>query len=177
MIRILSTLAALLVAAPVAARELPTFPIGRPAPGFAASDWLGAGGKGQPPVPTAASLRGRVTLVEFWTFACINCRHVEPHVRAWQREYGPRGLSVIGVHTPELPAERVRANVARYVGEHGIAWPVALDVDFATWRLWKQAAWPTLYLVDRRGIVRYARIGEGGYDETERWIEGLLDEQ
>ena len=166
--------ALLLSAAPVGA--LPAFPIDRPAPGFAATEWLNAGGPGQPAAPTAATLRGRVTLVEFWTFGCGNCRNVEPRVLAWRKKFGARGLAVVGVHTPELSFERPRANVARYVRDHGIDWPVALDVESATWRRWNQGAWPTMYLVDRRGIVRYVRIGEGAYERTEAMIERLLAE-
>lgn len=177
-VRILLASVFVLAVAPASpASALTSFPIGESAPGFAPSDWLGVGGPGQPAIPGPGFLRGRVTLVEFWTFACGNCRNVEPHVLAWRKKYGPRGLSIVGVHTPELATERVRSNVEHYVATHAIDWPVALDGEFATWRRWRQSAWPTVYLVDRHGIVRHARIGEGGYDVTERWIERLLAER
>jgi thiol-disulfide isomerase/thioredoxin len=125
---------------------------------------------------TLAGLAGRVVLVEFWTFGCYNCRNVEPHVKEWHRRYAERGLVVIGVHTPELRDERNVDSVRRYVHEHEIPYPVVVDNDFATWNRYGNNAWPTLYLVDKHGLVRLVRIGEGGSTETERTIEALLAE-
>ena len=142
----------------------------RPAPEISAGRWLNS-----PPLQLA-DLRGRVVLVEFWTFACWNCQHVEPQMKRWHAAYGDRGLTVIGVHTPELDEEKDPANVARYVREHGIAYPVAIDNDFATWNRYANQAWPALYLIDRRGQIRYVRVGEGAYEETQRQIEALLAE-
>lgn len=144
--------------------------IARPAPEVSAGRWLNSA-----PL-RLADLRGRVVLLEFWTFACWNCQHVEPAMKRWHADYGARGLTVIGVHTPELEIEKDPANVERYVREHGIAYPVAVDNDFATWKRYGNQAWPALYLIDRRGQIRYVRVGEGAYEETQRQIEALLNE-
>lgn len=121
-------------------------------------------------------LRGRVLLVEFWTFACWNCKNVEPYVKAWHAKYAADGLTVIGVHTPELAHERSLANVRAYVKERGIAYPVLVDNGFATWRAYGNRYWPAMYLVDKRGRIRHVAIGEGRYDETEAKIRELLAE-
>jgi len=122
------------------------------------------------------ALRGKVVLVEFWTFACWNCQNVEPYVKAWHAKYAAQGLTVIGVHTPELARERVLANVRAYVKERAIAYPVLIDNGFATWRAYGNRYWPALYLVDKRGRIRHVAIGEGRYDETEARIRALLAE-
>ncbi len=121
-------------------------------------------------------LRGRVVLVEFWTFACRNCQNVEPAVKAWHAKYESAGLTVIGVHTPELAHERALANVRAYVKERAIAYPVLVDNGFATWRAYGNRYWPAMYLVDKRGRIRHVAIGEGRYDETEARIQELLAE-
>jgi thiol-disulfide isomerase/thioredoxin len=125
---------------------------------------------------TMAGLRGRVVLVEFWTFACWNCKNVEPHLKRWHARYADDGLVTVAVHTPELDFERDREKVRRYVEERGIAYPVAIDEDFVTWKRFRNWAWPTVYLVDRAGRIRHVRVGEGGYDETEARIRALLAE-
>ncbi|HKI61755.1 MAG TPA: redoxin domain-containing protein [Mariprofundaceae bacterium] len=125
---------------------------------------------------TAGDVKGRVLLVEFWTFGCYNCRNVEPHIKQWHRDYADKGLTVIGVHAPEFGFERDAANLRAYIAKHGITYPVAVDNDFANWYAWHNRAWPTLYLVDRQGNIRYQRIGEGGYRVTEATIRRLLDE-
>jgi cytochrome c biogenesis protein CcdA/thiol-disulfide isomerase/thioredoxin len=125
---------------------------------------------------TLASLRGRVVLVEFWTFGCINCIHVAPYVRAWSDTYEASGLTVIGVHTPELSFERDLDNVRDAVAKADIRYTVAFDPDFATWRAYKNHYWPAIYLVDKRGHVRLVKAGEGGYDETEAAVRTLLAE-
>jgi thiol-disulfide isomerase/thioredoxin len=142
----------------------------RPAPEISGDRWLNS-----PPLHLA-DLRGQVVLVEFWTFACWNCQHVEPRMKQWHAAYRDHGLRVIGVHTPELAIEKDPANVERYVREHGITYPVAIDTDFATWNRYGNEAWPALYLIDRRGQIRYVRVGEGAYEETERQIDALLRE-
>ncbi len=144
---------------------------GRPLPEISADAWINS-----PPLGPA-QLRGKVVLVEFWTFGCHNCRNVEPHVKAWHARYAPRGLIVVGVHAPEFGFERGAANVRRYVEAQGITWPVAVDDDFETWKRFGNRYWPTLYLADRRGVIRHSRIGEGGYDETEARIRALLEER
>jgi thiol-disulfide isomerase/thioredoxin len=142
----------------------------RAAPELAGDAWLNS-----PPL-TLAALRGKVVLVEFWTFACGNCQNVEPHVRDWHERYAPQGLVVIGVHTPELDRERDRANVERYVKEHRIPWPVLVDNGFRTWRAYHNRYWPAFYLIDAQGRIRHQRFGEGGYDEMESQIRRLLAE-
>ena len=125
---------------------------------------------------TLASLRGRVVLVEFWTFGCVNCIHVAPYVRAWSDTYEARGLTVIGVHTPELSFERNLDNVRDAVAKADIRYRVAFDPDFATWRAYQNHYWPAIYLIDKRGHIRLVRSGEGGYDETDAAIRALLAE-
>lgn len=125
---------------------------------------------------TIASLRGKVVLVEFWTFGCYNCRNVEPWIKKWHQTYGDKGLTVIGVHAPEFSFEKKLDNLKGYIAKQQIDYAVAVDNDFDIWHAWHNRAWPTLYLVDKRGIIRYHRIGEGGYRVTEATIEQLLNE-
>jgi len=121
-------------------------------------------------------LRGRVVLVEFWTFGCRNCKNVEPYIKRWHKKYQDKGLVVIGVHTPEFAYERKLDNLRNYVGKNAIHYPVVVDNDAGIWHAYRNWAWPTVYLVGKRGKIRYKRIGEGGYRETERTIRRLLDE-
>jgi len=121
-------------------------------------------------------LRGHVVLVEFWTFGCWNCRHVEPHVKQWFERYKRDGLDVIAVHAPEFERERAIENVRAYVAAENITYPVAIDNDFANWKRYENEYWPTIYLIDKRGMLRHSKIGEGEYDATERVIQKLLDE-
>lgn len=125
---------------------------------------------------SAADLRGKVVLVEFWTFGCVNCQRALPSVRGWARRYRDEGLIVIGVHAPEFAFERDRANVERAVRRMELDFPIAIDNDFAIWKAWSNQYWPTLYLVDAQGRVRWRHIGEGAYPETEQAIRQLLDE-
>lgn len=144
--------------------------IGKPAPDIASGTWLNS-------VPLhLANLRGKVVLVEFWTFGCYNCRNVEPYVKQWHEEYVDQGLVVIGVHSPEFSHEREVENVKRYMNEHDINFAVPIDNEFSIWNRYGNRYWPTMYLIDKRGIIRYVKIGEGGYGETERQIQGLLAE-
>lgn len=144
--------------------------VGMPAPEIRGQSWLNS-----EPL-RLAQLRDKVILVEFWTFGCYNCRNVEPHIKTWHQRYAEKGLVVIGVHSPEFSYERVLANVQRYVREHAIGYPVAIDNNFTTWNDYGNRYWPAMYLIDKRGIIRYIRIGEGGYLETERRIQALLEE-
>ena len=123
-----------------------------------------------------ADLKNRVVLVEFWTFACPNCRNVEPHVKAWHKRYADKGFVVIGVHTPELAIERDVEHVRRYVKEHGLSYPIVTDNAFQTWQRYDNHAWPAMYLIDKRGLIRYVKVGEGNYDRTEQAIQALLAE-
>src|SRR3954452_4496503 len=134
--------------------------------------WLNTAG-GEP--LTLAGLRGRVVLVEFWTFACGNCQRTVPFLRRMHQRYQP-GLTVVGVHTPEFEFERSAPNVERAVREQAIEYPVGLDNDYAAWTAYGNRYWPTLYLLDREGEVRYTQIGEGNYTRTESAIRALLDE-
>jgi cytochrome c biogenesis protein CcdA/thiol-disulfide isomerase/thioredoxin len=125
---------------------------------------------------TLRKLRGKVVLVDFWTYSCINCLRTLPHVKAWYRTYRNRGLVVLGVHTPEFAFEHVPGNVEGAVQRLGIKYPVALDNDYATWNAFQNQYWPAKYLVDRQGHLRYYHPGEGQYDETEARIRTLLGE-
>lgn len=125
---------------------------------------------------TMAALRGKVVVIDFWTYSCINCLRTLPHIRAWDQTYRDDGLVIVGVHTPEFAFEREPGNVRRAVRDHGIEYPVALDPDYATWQAWLNRYWPAKYFVDRSGRIRYAHFGEGGYEESERVIRQLLAE-
>ena len=125
---------------------------------------------------TAASLRGKVVVVEFWTYSCINWRRTLPYVRAWAERYKDRGLVVIGVHTPEFAFEHDAGNVRWAVREMGIDFPVALDGSYAIWNAFDNNYWPALYFVDARGRIRHHHFGEGDYAESERVIGQLLAE-
>lgn len=125
---------------------------------------------------TMQSLRGKVVVVEFWTFACINCIHVEPYVKAWYDRYESAGLVVVGVHTPELSFERDLSNVRDAVVKAGIRYPVAFDPAYATWNAFRNGAWPSLYFIDRSGQIRHSHGGEGDYDGSEQVIRQLLGE-
>jgi thiol-disulfide isomerase/thioredoxin len=125
---------------------------------------------------TAASLRGKVVLVDVWTFTCINWLRTLPYVRAWAERYKDQGLVVIGVHAPEFAVERDLDNVRRAATELRVDYPIAVDNDFAIWRAFNNNYWPALYLVDAQGRVRHHQFGEGDYDQAERMIQQLLTE-
>jgi thiol-disulfide isomerase/thioredoxin len=123
---------------------------------------------------SSAELRGRVVLVDFWTFTCINWLRTEPYVRAWSRAYRDDGLVVLGVHTPEFSFEHDLGGVRRAVRERGIDHPVAVDNGYRIWRAFDNHYWPALYLVDREGLIRDRHFGEGRYEQSERTIQELL---
>jgi cytochrome c biogenesis protein CcdA/thiol-disulfide isomerase/thioredoxin len=125
---------------------------------------------------TMAELRGKVVLVDFWTYSCINCLRTLPHVEAWDRLYRKDGLVIVGVHTPEFAFEHVPSNVRAASRRLGVHYPVALDNEYGTWIAYQNEYWPAKYLIDRKGHVRYAHFGEGEYDTTERNIRLLLGE-
>jgi cytochrome c biogenesis protein CcdA/thiol-disulfide isomerase/thioredoxin len=125
---------------------------------------------------TLGALRGRVVLVDFWTYSCINCLRTLPHLKAWDASYRAAGLTIVGVHSPEFAFERVPDNVRSAVDRLDISYPVALDNDFATWRAYSNQYWPAKYLIDRDGRVRFHHFGEGAYEDTERRIRRLLGE-
>lgn len=133
-----------------------------------AVEWLNS-----PPL-SAASLRGHVVLVDFWTYSCVNCLRSLPYVRAWAEKYRASGLVVIGVHAPEFAFEKDLANVRAAVARLGITYPVAIDNDYAIWRAFDNQYWPADYLIDAHGRIRGHHFGEGNYDTTEREIQTLL---
>ena len=121
-------------------------------------------------------LRGKVVLVNFWTYSCINCLRMLPHVREWAAKYKDRGLVVIGVQTPEFAFEKDVANVSKALTSLGVSYPVAIDNDFKIWRAFDNVAWPALYFIGADGRVRRHVFGEGGYHESEKLIQQLLSE-
>lgn len=123
-----------------------------------------------------ADLRGKVVLVEMWTFGCINCQNVIPALKEWHARYQDQGLVVIGNHYPEFSYEQDVSNLQDAVARYDIQYAVAQDNDGATWRAYQNRYWPTLYLIDKQGHIRYVHIGEGRYQETEENIKALLDE-
>ncbi|MBV9928025.1 MAG: redoxin domain-containing protein [Acidobacteria bacterium] len=141
------------------------------APELAAGDWINS-----EPL-SLKGLRGRVVLIEFWTFGCYNCRNTLPYVQSWHERFGEKGLAVIGVHSPEFDEERIADNLRREVASLGIRYPVLTDNDYRTWNAYGVEAWPTIFLLDRQGRIRWKHVGEGAYDETERQIQKLLAEE
>jgi cytochrome c biogenesis protein CcdA/thiol-disulfide isomerase/thioredoxin len=123
---------------------------------------------------TLQELRGRVVLIDFWTYSCINCLRTLPYVRAWDDRYRQAGLTIVGVHSPEFAFERVESNVRENVRKLRVRYPVALDNDFVTWQSWHNQYWPAKYLIDKRGHVRFFHFGEGEYGKTENAIRTLL---
>lgn len=123
-----------------------------------------------------SSLRGRVVLVDFWTYSCINCIRTIPYLTAWDEKYRDDGLVIIGVHAPEFEFEKDYSNVKRAVEKFGIKFPVVLDNSFSTWQSYANHYWPHKYLIDKSGHIRYDHIGEGNYEETEQMIQTLLSE-
>jgi cytochrome c biogenesis protein CcdA/thiol-disulfide isomerase/thioredoxin len=128
-----------------------------------------------PPL-TPAALRGKVVLVDFWTYSCINCLRTLPYIKAWYAKYKDQGLVILGVHTPEFPFEKDESNVRKAVHDLGISYPVAMDNDYRIWRSFNNEYWPADYFIDATGRVRYHQFGEGDYDQAEKWIRSLLEE-
>ena len=136
---------------------------------------MAQGWMNSPPL-TSASLQGRVVLLDFWTYSCINCLRTLPYVRAWARKYAPFGLVVVGVHTPEFGFERMAANVQRASRQLAVEFPVALDSDRSIWRASGVQGWPTFDFIDAQGRRRHRQVGEGDYAQAERVIQQLLRE-
>jgi thiol-disulfide isomerase/thioredoxin len=156
-----------------AAAPQPTpLPAGRVAPSFEGG---GAWVNSKPLALDDLTRQGKVVLIDFWTYGCYNCQNTLPYVKQWWDKYKDRGLVIVGVHTPEFSREHVLANVRDAVEREGIGWPVVQDNDYAIWRAYGNHYWPRFYLVDRRGQIVYDHIGEGAYDETERWIVAALE--
>jgi thiol-disulfide isomerase/thioredoxin len=147
---------------PVLAEAMPEFR------GIAA--WLNSG-----PL-TTADLKGKVVLIDFWTYSCINCIRTLPYVTSWHEKYKDKGFTVIGVHTPEFAFEKEEPNVREAIARHRITYPVPLDNGYETWDAYANRYWPAKYLFDAQGRLRYTHFGEGNYDLTERHIQELLEE-
>src|SRR6266478_3125112 len=135
-----------------------------------ATEWLNS-----PPL-TAAGLRGKVVLIDVWTYTCINWLRTLPYVRAWAEKYKNQGLVVLGVHSPEFPFEHNIDNVRRAAKEMRVDYPIAIDNDFAIWRALNNEYWPALYIVDALGRIRPHQFGEGGYEQSEKITQQLLAE-
>lgn len=148
------------VAAAANAKSLPEFQ--------GISQWINSSPLG------VSDLKGKVVLVQFWTFACINCQRTLPYITRWHKQYARQGLQVVGIHTPEFPFERDVNNVKRALKQYQINYPVALDNEYKTWEAYQNNYWPHLFLADRQGFLRYDHIGEGAYEETEQTIRMLL---
>jgi thiol-disulfide isomerase/thioredoxin len=168
-----------LAALPLPAAEAPQAPPALPAPELTGGPWLN--------LPTGARLtlasrKGKVTIVHFWTYGCINCRHNLSYYAAWQRRYAAKGVMVIGIHSPETDGESKLANVIKKVKELGITYPVLVDSNRQNWNRWGQHVWPAICLVDKKGRARYGWEGEleykgaGGAAKMSRLIEALLKE-
>ena len=125
---------------------------------------------------TLAALRGKVVLVDFWTFGCINCQRTLPYLKEWYAKFHSHGFEIVGVHTPELSFERSTPNVRKAVARLGITYPVAIDPAFATWNAYENQYWPAEYFIDKKGRIRHYVAGEGGYQNSPKVIEALLDE-
>lgn len=147
--------------------------VGRPAPDFGVGGpWLNTGGRPM----TLAALRGKVVAVEIWTAGCYNCLNVLPSLKQWDARYRAQGLVIVGVHTPEFRHEHSEQYVRDRVASLGIAYPVVMDNGFKIWRAYNNIYWPTIYLVDKKGIIRYSHAGEGNYVATESMVRRLLAE-
>lgn len=154
---------------PAPAMAAPSFYDHGVAPEFAGIDqWLNS-----PPL-TMAGLRGKVVLIDFWTYACINCLRTLPHINRWAATYREQGLVVVGVHTPEFPFERSTTNVQTAMQRFGVKHPVAQDNSYRTWKAYANQYWPATYLVDAHGRIQYRHFGEGQYAQTEEAIRALL---
>ncbi|HSD39082.1 MAG TPA: cytochrome c biogenesis protein DipZ [Rhodocyclaceae bacterium] len=163
--------AASTVQAPASAAPGETLPVEGPMPSIAgAVEWLNS-----PPLSNE-SLRGKVVLIDFWTYSCINCLRTLPYLRAWADKYRDQGLVIIGVHAPEFAFEKDIANVRSATKELGITYPVAIDNKFAIWRAFENNFWPAHYFADAQGRIRHHHFGEGEYDESEKVIQQLLAE-
>jgi cytochrome c biogenesis protein CcdA/thiol-disulfide isomerase/thioredoxin len=149
-------------------------PVVGAAPDFREGRWFNT--PGDRPL-SINGLRGKVVLIDFWTYTCINCIRTLPHVEAWARKYRRKGLVVVGVHTPEFPFEKDAGNVAAAIDSNGLSYPVVQDNDYGTWNAYANQYWPAKYLIDAEGRVRFVHFGEGRYGTTERAIRSLLAER
>lgn len=143
----------------------------------ASPDISGPGPWFNSPPLSLAQLKGKVVLVEFWTFGCYNCRNVMPYVNKWHERYGKQGLVIVGVHTPEFAHESDPKRVKGFLADNNIHHPVVMDNDYAIWNRWSNRYWPAIYLLNKSGQACYSHFGEGRYTETELHIRQLLEEK
>ena len=148
----------------------------KPAPGPQAAEVEGIDAWINSDPLTIEELEGKVVLVDFWTYTCINCIRTFPYLKLWHSRYADEGLVILGVHTPEFEFEKDYDNVVQATRDNGIIWPVAQDNDYVTWHNYRNRYWPAKYLIDQDGVVRYTHFGEGRYGETEKQIRLLLAE-
>jgi len=141
------------------------------APELAKGDWINS-----EPL-TLKGLQGHVVVVDFWTFGCYNCRNTLPSLKSWDSKYRDKGLTIIGVHTPEFDTEKKLENLRSEVASLGLHYPVVTDNDYASWTAYGVEAWPTLFVLDKSGRIRWQHVGEGAYSETEAVIQKLLAEE
>lgn len=141
-----------------------------------APDFIAGGQWFNSPALSINDLRGKVVLVDFWTYTCINCIRTLPYIKTWHEKYKDRGLVIVGVHTPEFEFEKNPENVKKALKDFGLEYPVVQDNDYATWQAYANHYWPAKYLVDKDGKIRYTHFGEGEYDQTETMIQKLLSE-
>jgi len=129
------------------------------------------------PEELSKEIEGKVVLYDIWTYSCINCIRTLPYITAWNDKYADQGLLIVGIHSPEFEFEKDPENVKMAIAKHGIIYPVVLDNDMETWKAFENRYWPRKYIADHEGFLRYDHIGEGGYQETEKIIQQLLDER
>jgi cytochrome c biogenesis protein CcdA/thiol-disulfide isomerase/thioredoxin len=166
--------------------NLNTAPVNQDTVGKPSSDILSDLGKAPEIIPggqwfntgplTLEQLRGKVVLIDFWTYSCINCIRTLPYLKDWYEKYHDKELVIIGVHSPEFEFEKKPGNVSKAIADFGIKYPVVQDNDFATWRSYNNQYWPAEYLIDKNGTIRHTHFGEGEYDQTEKSIQDLLKE-
>ena len=143
----------------------------KPAPALKEGEWINS------EALTLEKLKGRVVVVDFWTFGCYNCRNTLPALKKFDEKYREQGLTIIGVHTPEFDYEKETKNVTSNVNKLGIKYPVVTDNEYATWEAYNVHAWPTVFILDKQGRIRFKHIGEGRYDDQEQVIKTLLAEK
>lgn len=144
--------------------------IGKKAPELTSGVWLNS----KP--SSLEAQRGKVILLQFWTFGCYNCKNTLPYIKGYFDKFDKSAFTIIGVHTPEFDYEKSAENVRAELKKIGISYPVVMDNDYQLWRAYEQRYWPCLYLIDKKGVIRYVHIGEGSYGETEAMIAKLISE-
>ena len=144
--------------------------VGKPAPELQEGFWINSSPK------KISDYRGKVVLLEFWTYGCYNCRNTIPTINVWQKKYAGKEFVIVGVHTPEFDREKKLSNVRKEIEKLQIGYAVVTDNNYKTWKSYHQEYWPTIYLIDKKGIIRDINIGEGNYDKTEQLIKLLIAE-